>query len=236
MHHPAVKHTIDIFERVMRELPPLVPKEVVIDMNHALEQIRLNFDLTLIELEDTMIIFGKQVWPYRRAFEEFVSTCEGRLGETFLLAKVSSNLKKKYKDFIVYGGDYRDLHSGAPVDFFKTKERLELGAILVEVKIDLRKHTAQEVLSTRRKEYEEKVIEFQTILDDMEKRLNSLRVMADSEQEHPQLAAEIRENIRGFEYGLTALGPHPDHHAVCNAEEYFQGRKKYKKLLQSHSI
>ena len=233
MHHPAVKHTINIFEKILNELPPLIPKEVISDMNHALEQVRLNFDLTLKELEDTMIVFGKQIWPYRRSFEEFVSTCEGRLGETFLLAKISTNLKKKYKDFLSYGGDYRDLHSGAPVDFFTTKERIELGAILVEVKIDLRKHTSQEVLSTRRREYEEKVLEFQTILDDMEKRLDSLRVMADNEQEHPQLAEEIRENIRSFEYGLTALGPHPDHDAICNATEYFIGRKKYKKLRQA---
>lgn len=233
MHHPAVKHTIAIFERIVVELPPLVPERTLNDMKEALEQVKLNFDLNIQELEDTMIVFGKQVWPYRRAFEEFVSLCEGRLGETFFLNRVSLGLKKKYQTFVTHGGEYRDLHSGSPVDFFSSEERTELNHILVDVRDELRSHTRQEILSTRRKEYEKKILEFQSILDDMEKRLSSLRLMADDEQEHPQLAAEIREHIRGFEYGLTALGPHPDEAAVCRADEYFEGRRDFRKLTRT---
>lgn len=236
MHHPVVKHTIDIFERILNDLPPLVPKDVSDDMEHALEQIKLNVDLTLLEVEDTMIVFGKAIWPYRRAFDEFVSTCEGKLGEQFLSARLTKSMKHRYKEFTAHGGEYRQLHSGALVDFFTPEERQELTLVLITVRQELQKHTAQEVLSTRQHEYQDKIVEFQTILDDMEKRLDSLRLMADDEQEHPQLAAEIREHIRSFEYGLTALGPHPDHDALCNAEEYFHGRRTFKHLRRSYTV
>ena len=55
--------------------------------------------------------------------------------------------------------------------------------------------------------------------------------MADDEQEHPELAAEIRSQIRAFEYGLCLLGPAHHYEAVCQAEEHFIGRKEEKKMM-----
>ena len=64
----------------------------------------------------------------------------------------------------------------------------------------------------------------------MENRLNALRLMADMEGEHPELAAEIRDQIRAFEQGFALLGPKVRHDAVCNAEGHFQERKLLKKM------
>ncbi|MBT3419109.1 MAG: hypothetical protein HOC34_01755 [Candidatus Magasanikbacteria bacterium] len=227
--HPAVQHTLTIFEKICMKLPPLVPADVQKDMAQALEQMQDNLHLSIDELEDTIIVFGKAIWPYRKAFHEFLGVAEGRMGEKFLLGKVTRNTKRVYNNFIEEGGSFRDLHAGKKsISFFSPEERGELCQALIDVEDDIEVHTKQEVLSTNRRAYEERIIEFQLILDDMEKRLDTLRTMADNEQEHPELASEIRAQIRGFEYGLCALGPHPEEHAVCGAEDHFKGRKQEK--------
>lgn len=229
MQHPTVQHTLQIFEKLYRDLPPLVPQEVASDMQKALEQLQHNHSLGIEELEDTMIVFGKAIWPFRRAFVEFLDVYEGRMGEQLLLQILFPEVKKSYKEFVAHGGTFRDLHAGGGLDFFETDHRTALCEALIETRRALRNHAAQAVLSTDKQEYMHRVFEFQTILDDIEKRLETLRTMADSEQEHPELATEIREGVRGFEYGLCSLGPDIQYDAVCEAVPHFEGRRIDKK-------
>lgn len=53
-----------------------------------------------------------------------------------------------------------------------------------------------------------------------------LEEMADSEQEHPELAAEIRAHARGFEHSISLLGPKLDYEEVCNASDHFEMRRE----------
>lgn len=222
------EHTINIFEEIFKTLPPLVPEEIVSDMQAALDQLRHNHSLADEEVEDTVIVFGRQVWPYRQAFQEFYELYEGKMGEQVLLQQLSSDLKKKYKVFCAHGGSFRALQAGGPFGYFTPDEQAALCEVLVETRRTLRQHARQAVVSTDKKDYLRRVYEFQEILDDIEKRLDTLRLMADNEQEHPELAKEIRAQVRGFELGLASLGPHTQYDAVCFAAEHFEGRKKEK--------
>jgi len=61
--------------------------------------------------------------------------------------------------------------------------------------------------------------------NEIEDHLDGLRKMADEEQEHPRLAEEMREQIRGFEYGLCLLGPEQGIESISEAPEYYNGRR-----------
>ena len=230
MHNPSIKHTLNVFSHLIKKLPPLVDKNIKADCRRAYEQISQNYDLGLAEFEKTIIIFGKKLWPYRRAFEEFFNLYESKFGEKFLIGKLAPALKKRYKEFREYGGAFRDLHSGNPALFFSPVERVEICRSLMSVNDDIIQYTAQAVLTSDRVAYEKRIVEFQVILDDIEKRLDSLRLMADDEQEHPELAAEIRQQVLSFEYGLCLLGPPHHYAAICQAEDHFVGRRKEKSL------
>lgn len=230
MHKPIVKHTLFIFERLFQTMPPLVPDAIVEDVRAALEQARHNYTLSVIDLEDIVLAFGKKLWPYRKAFDEFYDIYEGELGESFLLSRMSAGLKKRYKEFLVYGGSFRDLHRGRPAEFFAQDERRELCSLLIQTRDDVLKHTRQAVTSTEQRRYEARIIEFHSILEDIEKRLDTLLTMAEDEQEHPELSSEIRAQVKGFEQGLCLLGPHTGHDDVCNAIPHFEGRKEEKKM------
>src|SRR3989344_7853421 len=226
MSGASVKYTLNIFKRLIIKTPPLIPVILKEDAKHAYEQLCHNYDLTLGDLEKTIIIFGKKLWPYRKAFEEFFNIYESKFGEKFLIGKLAPALKKRYKEFREYGGAFRDLHSGNPALFFSPVERVEICRSLMSVNDDIIQYTAQAVLTSDRVAYEKRIVEFQVILDDIEKRLDSLRLMADDEQEHPELAAEIRQQVLSFEYGLCLLGPPHHYAAICQAEDHFVGRRK----------
>lgn len=230
MYHSQIKCTIDIFERMYNNLPPLLPVEIKDEMKHSLEHLRNDYTVTIKDVESIVIALGKKIWPYRRAFQEFVDMAQGEMGESFLMGKMDTGLKNKYKKFKECGGSYRDLHNGGPMNFFDEDERVKITWIVNEVDQEIKNYVRQMSLSTDREKYEGLIIEFQDILDGIEKRLDNLRLAAEDEAEHPRLAEEIRAQIKSFEMGLCLLGPNIKNREVCEAEEYFQQRKISKKL------
>jgi len=231
MHQPKIKHTINIFERMYNNLPPLVPKEIKLEIKHALEHLHNDYTVSIEDVEEIVIVLGKKVWPYWKAFDELFSMTQGKLGEKFLLGKFTPGLKKRYNEFKEHGANYHDLRLGGPMGFFELEERQKISADFVDVDSDIRKHVIQEVLTTERRKYENLIISFQEILDDIEKRLDTLRLMAEDEEEHPNLADEIREQVKAFEFGLCLLGPNTKYEEVCESKEYFLERKNDIKYL-----
>lgn len=226
MHHPTVKATIEIFERMYRNLPPLVPEQVVADMGVAVDQIRANPDLDVDEIETTMLVFAKKIWAYNQAFQEIVASYDARMGEKLFLQHLTPSLRKKYAAFCEHGHTFADLHSSATINFFFPEDRVELHKILVTISCDVRGLAVQAVLHGEKKKYLDRIQEFEEILYDIDQQLEDLLQLAENEQEHPVLAAEIREHVKGFEHSIALLGPGIDFEAVCNAREHFRGRKQ----------
>ncbi|MDO8626158.1 MAG: hypothetical protein Q7K39_01720 [Candidatus Magasanikbacteria bacterium] len=220
-----MQSTVELFRHFIKSLPPLVPESLFARANHALEHVENDPSVTLPEVEDTMIEFGYELWPYIRAYREFLSLYEAKLGEHFLLPRLSPALAERYHNFKVCGGTLRDLHSGNGAQFFSDEERGELCAALVGLTADTRRYTDHQLKSADRQKFLERVAEFKILISDVANRLGSLLALADSEQDHPTLASEIRQRVRAFEYGLCYLGPALDYAAVCQAPEFFHGRR-----------
>ena len=230
MHHPYTKHTIDIFARMYEKMPPMVPAEIVGEVKHALEHLRDDFTVSSNDVEDVVIALGKKVWPYWRAFAEFYDLYQGKLGEKFLLGKLPVGLRTKYKELKEQGVTYHDLRVGTPLENFNSDEKVLLRAGYIEVDNEIRQHVEQAILSVERRKYEELVVDFQNILDNMEKRLETLRLMAEDEEEHPAVAEEIRGQVKAFELGLCLLGPNIAQHEVLNVDDYLEERRLTKKV------
>lgn len=211
-------------------MPPLAPAEAKDDIARALERFNNDYTVSSAEVENTAIALGKKVWPYWKAFNEFFVMCREKLGEKFLLGKLSPALKQRYHEFKEHGAAYHDLRLGGPLAFFTGGEREILVPLFIEIDGEIRRHTEQAVLTAERIKYEELIADFQNILYDIEKRLVSLRQMAEDEEEHPQIAEEIRAQIRAFEFGLCLLGPNISHHQVLNVDDYFEERRATKKI------
>ena len=220
-----MKSTISLFHHLCKHLPPLFPSETAEKMRHALEHLEKDQTVTLEQIEQTMINFGYELWPWNQAFREFLVLAENQVGEHFLLPKLTPEMQRKYVDFKNLGGSLRELHSGRPAVFFSSEERVILCEALVDLQHELYDYAARDVSGMSKKKYLQRVEEFFKTLDKIKDKMAELRKLADAESEHPSLAAEIRAQVLAFEYGLCLLGPELRYDAICESPEFFQGRK-----------
>lgn len=230
LKHSVIEPTIKIFERMYANLPPLISEKIQKDMHLALEQVKSNSDLQEEDLERTMIHFAKLIWPEMQAFQEFYNSYEARMAEQIFVQKLTPMLRVKYTEYKNAGHTFEELQRGLYLHFFLDHERAVVHELMVDVVCDIRAFAYQAVAHDDRERYEERIREFRKIRDEIELQLDGLRTLAENEQEHPQLAAEIREHIRGFEHGFAFLGPSVDYQAVCESHVHFAGRKQYLKI------
>ena len=220
------QHTIAIFRQLYDFVAAVLPADLRDEMNHALEHVENDTDLSRDDIEETMIIFGKRVWPYRKALQERIELHEGTIGDQFFKSALDRPMKRRFDEFVEHGGTLRDIHSGAPAHFFSAEERVSLNHALVDMHLQIRAYALQHLKGLGAKEFQAHVNEFSNVLKDLDAELDHIRTMADDVQEHPLLAREMREHVRGFEHGLAFLGPEYTHEEVLNAKHHFIGRKK----------
>jgi hypothetical protein len=226
------QHTISIFQMTLDNLPPLLPPEIAAKMRVARDEMASNGGTSMEMIENTMIKFGYELWPWREAHREFLSSAEERLGEHFFLSRLPAGLNVSFTKYRDYGLDWRDVYSGRAINYFADADRPILARVLVETKNDLSKFTEQEVASVNKSKYLSRVGEFKKILEKIKNVIGRLKSSADKEEYHPTLADEMRARARHLELGLAELAPSPSLDEASLAQEFFDERKIHLNMLR----
>lgn len=230
MHTHHLPYSVALFERLYQDTPPLFPREEREAMHHALEHVKHDADITSEELETTLVVFGRKLWPYRLAFEEFVTKTEARRADEFFASHVRAfpALHDWFADWKRGGGHAPQLFYGSwhHVGHLSAEERGSLCEVLAETKRDIRSATATAVSGPEKEPYQKRILEFTVLAEAIEERLDNLRRLADDEQEHPQLAAELRQSVRDFEKGMSFLKDHTTFEEVCHLEARVPVRRR----------
>jgi len=205
-------------------------------MRHALEHVKHDAYITHEEFETTLIVFGRKLWPYQLAFLEFVAETEKRRADEFFASHVRAFpvLEGWFLEWKRGGGHAAQLFGGswAHVGHLKPEERAALCEVLVETQRDVRNATAATVSGPEKESYQKRILECTVLAEAIEERLENLRRLADDEQEHPLLAAELRQSVRDFERGMAFLKKHTTFEHVCHTEARVPVRRK---IIQSLS-
>tara|TARA_Y100000031_G_C8162409_1_gene357677 strand:+ start:138 stop:848 length:711 start_codon:yes stop_codon:yes gene_type:complete len=226
--HP-LPYSLGHLKELQNSLPPFFPEEDKKALRHAIDHLEHDANASADQAEQTLLVFGRKIWPYARAFGEFLTRVEKERAHEFLDAHIKTHpeLYDWYKGYEYRNGNGYELFTGAHkyLEPLSVQDRAALCQILAEVKRDLRDATAVLVAGPERETYQRRVLEFTLVQEAVDERLERLRALADEEQNHPQLAEELRANIAGFEHGLALLGPHTSFEAVCSERERYHGRK-----------
>ncbi len=222
MHRP----TLQIFRHLLQDVSEYAPPSLIGEMRDAEKTLHENGQITIDDLEQIIIHFGKKTWPYRKAFNSFLVVTEGQMGEQFFVQKLSLNTKKAYTAYIGWGGTLQELMRGRQLtDFFLAEDRLDIARAVIELRGDIRRYVTQQVQSVLQKQFEAHVTSWTLVLQRVEEDLAVLREMAEESADHPHVASEIRAHIRACEYGLCLLGPETHHETLGRGREHFEGRK-----------
>lgn len=194
-------------------------------MKNELEDLVNQPGISVQEVENKMIKFGYDVWPWNQAYKHFLEVARHQLGEHFLLPQMSDGLLEKYLNFKAYGGELKDLQTGRAAGFFTPEERVELCEGLVNTQVQLREYVNRDLVGVNKKLYFNKIDEYEKLLEKIELSLESLRDLMAGEEPDSVLSGEINSKIRDFEHSLCLLGMELDYEAVCQAPDFFVGRK-----------
>lgn len=231
-----MQSTINLFWHLYNHLPPLFPAEVALEMKKELENLASQPNISLEEIEDKMVKFGYEIWPWNQAYKHFLDVATDQLGEHFLLPRMSDSLREKYLVFKGCNGTLRDLQTGKAAGFFTSEERAELCAELVDMHLQLREYVNRDLVGINKKLYFSKIEEYEKLLNKIESSLESLRDMVAKEEEGSVLVGEINSKIRDFEHSLCLLGTELDFDEVCQAPDFFAGRKTELSRLRGINI
>lgn len=215
-----------IFRHLYEYASPILPYDVRDEMAEALAQLEDRDDITRLEAEETLIVFAKKAWPYRKAYEDILAVFDAHYGEQFLKAHMPGRLWRRYQEFLAAGGEYYHVKTGRGVNFFTSEERVLLCGILVDMRQSVRDHVAQAIRSTEKKKFDNLVAAYENALADIDVELAHIRALADKEQEHPRLARQLRAEAEAFEHGLALLGPEQDAVRLCELKECVPRRRR----------
>ncbi len=194
-------------------------------MKNELANLEDNSNVSLEEIEDKMAKFGYEIWPWNQAYKHFLAVAQTQLGDHFLLPQMSEGLREKYLDFKAFGGELKDLQTGRPAAFFTPEERAELCAVLVDMQMQLKDYVNRDLVGVNKKQYFNKIEEYENLLEKIKSNLESLRHLVTKEEPDSTLTVEINSKVRDFEHSLCLLGTELDYEAVCQAQDFFAGRK-----------
>jgi hypothetical protein len=219
-----MQSTLQIFKYLYGSLPPLFDEEKLRQMKDKILLFESGAE-SVERVEDEMIRFGYEIWPWNQAYREYVKIAEEKIGEEFLFHSLSAFLQDKFLQLKKEGMCPADFYSGKCACYFDHDERYELSVALMQAKKNLKIFVDRELVGLKKKEYLSKVNEFKKILEKIKKHLNELNRIAEKESEHDMLADEIKSKVRAFEYGLCMLGPETKHEEVERAVDFFHGRR-----------
>lgn len=220
-----MQSTKELLKKIYNELPPLFPEDERGELQKILDYLERSATLTAPEEEDYLIIFGYKVWPWNRAFQEFLEADHSRLAEYFFLPRLSTEAAQRYEEFKRYGGDYHELHSGRAAGFFSDRHH-EVREALLGVRQELREFTRRAVLSDQKARYLRRVESYQQTLGELKSALRVLQEFAAGERDYPTLAAEVWARVRNIELGLCESVPVPSAAEIALVAEFFHGRKQ----------
>lgn len=220
-----MQSTLTLFRQLANNIPPLFPEELKYQIRKDCKIAQENA-VSLKELEDVMVQYGYEVWPWNQAFREILLDTEEKVGEQFLLANLPTDLQEKFLEYRQLGMSLKDFYSGRLANYFDDEQRVSLSVALVDTQGQVREFAVREVVGLKKELYLKKVQDFTLILEEIKHNLNRLKELAEKEEEHATLADEIRARVEAFEHGLCLLAPEFSHEEVGQAHEFFVGRKQ----------
>ncbi len=220
-----MQFTLTLFKRLVDNIPPLFPEDLKYQIKKDLKDIQEN-TTSLEKLEEVMIRYGYEIWPWNKAFREILSVVEEKVGEQFLLDNLPTSLQEKFLEYRHLGLNLKDFHSGRLANYFDEDQRILLASALVNMKSQVHEFAVREVVGLKKEFYLNKLKEFKIILEDIKHNLNRLKDLAKKENDHTTLANEISARVEMFEHGLCLLAPEISHEEVKRAHEFFVGRKQ----------
>lgn len=219
--HPY-QHTIDLITRQTLRAPLWFPESRRKEMTQTIEEMRQNQNIPHEKVEDTLIAFGKELWPYHRALSELHRQYAARREEILIREKLKNNVElfKKFDRYLDESGDIHAFKQGRGFEkFFDPEEWGALSALTMEAHDETMAEFQRECVSTRLEECNDLVGQYREELERVDAKVAALKRLAEKSEKWRE---EILAKARAFEEGWGAASRAPEERQVEEAIDFYE--------------
>lgn len=204
LEHPC-QFTLDLILKMIERAPVTFPAEKKEEMKKKHAEFLKNKKISCAKIEEMVAKFGREIWPYRKAWEEMYKRYGHPKEGEYFESKLPKPMHDKYFACKVKGGghclrEYR--MCGLMEKCFTPEEKFDLDQAVLFALSQAKADVDKLVLEEKKDEYEklfEKWSEKQKI---MTAKIEELRKLALA---NPKWQAEILDKIKTIEQGWSII-------------------------------
>ncbi|MEW5902387.1 MAG: hypothetical protein AB1715_13060 [Acidobacteriota bacterium] len=213
--------SLDLLRQAIAKAPRFFPSGRKQDMTDALAAFEADPNASQEDIEAAITAFGKEIWPYRKAFWHIHDT-DGRHDENRYLAEMlSPGLRAKYEEFLGKGYRVEDVRRGGVFEDFFTPEEKQA---LIETKLMAHDRVVEAIESLCVGEHkqvcEDALAGYRAEQQKIEKLIADLKAYAGRSE---KWRAEILDKVKVFEAGWSGLEKEVTVDDVRGEIDYYQG-------------
>lgn len=217
------EYTLDILKQVIEKAPDFFPADRKKEMEKTLAALRADAATPRQKIDEAIISFGKEIWPYRKAF--WAVHDESKIEEQqYIREKLSPAVREKYEIFLRKGGHIEDIRTEAGLDELETFFTPEEMTDLVEAKLAAHDRVVSEVEALCAGDKKDvctdalgKYIEEQKKIDEAIKQLGALAANSGKWE------SEIKDKVRTYEAGWSGLEREVSAADLAGEVDYYLG-------------
>lgn len=221
MNHPH-QFTLNLLRSLIEGAPQAFPRARKNEMIAVYERFLNDLSVPVEEIENIAVEFGKEIWPYREAYQELYDE-HGRAHEEALLREgLHEELRPKYEKFLAEKGNIERVRGQlAGLDlYFTSDEQAEI--VKAELVAHDKIHGELERLIAGEKQ-EEYFAALEKWKKKQEQILEALAKLRGFATRSPKWAGEILGKVRTFEQGFGFLERPVSLMDVMGEIEYYEG-------------
>lgn len=217
------EYTLDLLRQVIDKAPKFFPAERKKEMLAEFKSFREGADTPVSKIEDAIISFGREIWPYRKSFWHVHD--EAKIEEEqYIREKLKDALGEKYETFLRKGGRIEDIRKEAQLDELETFFTPEELAELVEAKISAHDKVVKEVESLCVGEKSGVCTDAIGLYKEEQKKIDELVAQLKAlAGQSGKWEAEILDKVRIFEAGWSGLEREVRSEDVAGEIDYYLG-------------
>ena len=226
----SYSHTLSLLKLSLDRLPPTFPDDRKKHYLQKLEEFQGNLEIDYKAITEIIVEFGKESWPWRRAYREMYQSFGRSSEEAHLLEKLDKGLRQKYEDFIHEGGKINhlerarpegELYQSTPFErYFTPEEKFGIQQALLTARDSAREEINELVTTSKAEEYGKLIEGWLKQQHIIEKKIEEMKQLASvSEKWQPELTGRVRL----IEEGWSVVEMGVDEETLDKELEYWRG-------------
>lgn len=188
-------------------------------MQDAYARLAADPNAALPQIEDAIVAFGKEIWPYRKAYQE-LHDAYGK-DEPYLRETLSPATRTKYEAFVAGGGKLEDVRGGGELErTFPPEEKREIEEAWLAARERTHRELDALIAGEWKQKFESSLAALRGKQEEIEKKIAALRAFAG---ESPKWSAEIVDKVKVFEEGWSGVEREVSEDDIRGEIDYYRG-------------